>query len=225
MTLLCLPSSAVGNQIIAEQCSQDDLRSCQAMAWCFKPTIRSQGAQSVLLRLQLDHDRPHDVTQLAPGDTAYAQLSVDHSSVPEAGAEQPPIGSSIADQLWEEVTILCFQHGGHAVRVAAMADASRTATVAVDDLVLTPFADDPSGSDSDAASDGGGDSDGDAPMRPVGGGASSGRHDEYQPAPAIPHDGDAELDPVSSGSSPSNTISPFLCCVANTLPCVRLQTS
>ena len=152
----------------------------------------------VLLRLQPDHDRPHDVTQLAPGDTVYAQFSSgDHSPAAEADTEQHPAEDSPGGQLWEEVTILSFQHGGHIVQVAATADASRTTTVAVDDLVLTPFADDPSGSDSDAASDGGADSDGDADMRPMGRGASSGHHDEYQPAPAIPHDGDAELNPVS----------------------------
>lgn len=151
----------------------------------------------MLLRLQPDHDRPHDVTQLAPGDTAFAQISTDHSLGPNADAEQHPTGSNTSDQLWEEVTILSFQHGGHSARVGATADASRTATVAVDALVLTPFADDPSGSDSDAASDAAADSDGDADMRPGAGGASRGQHDEYQPAPSIPHDGDAELDPVS----------------------------
>ena len=47
---------------------------------------------------------------------------------------------------------------------------------------------------------GSGESDEDADMRPVGGGASRGQHDKYQPAPSIPHDGDAELDPVSTSS-------------------------
>jgi hypothetical protein len=182
----------------------------------------------VLVHLQPDHDRPHDVTRLAPGDTVYAHIgSGDGTSAPPgatgqtaAGGHQNFDGGTSSGQLWEDVTILSFQHGGHAAQVAATADAGRTATVAVDDLVLTPFADDPSGSDSGPASDGGGDSDGDADMRPGGGGASSRQHDEYQPAPSIPHDGDAELDPVSCRCFPWT--SDPLCCEANTLPLVYL---
>ena len=108
----------------------------------------------VLLRVQPDHDRPHDVTRLAPGHTVYAQISSgDHSPAAGADTGQHPAESHAGGQLWEEVTILSFQHGGHAVRVAATAQPGRFATVAVDDLVLTPFADDPSGTDSDAASE------------------------------------------------------------------------
>lgn len=172
--------------------------------------MQSQGPLQLLhLLLQPDHDRRHDLTRLAPGDTAYAQLeaaqlaasgAINDAAATAATGLQPGSGEA-SGQLWEAVTILGFQHGGHTAAVAAVADSSRTATVAVDALILTPWSHDPSGSDSDAASDD--DAASDEEGFEVDGGRRLSRsggcaqHEEYQPAVAIPHDGDAELNPVS----------------------------
>lgn len=65
-----------------------------------------------LVSLQSDHDRRHDLTRLAPGDVAYAQLGEAMSR----GSTDGPVVIADAQQtrdaaahLWEEVCILA--HG------------------------------------------------------------------------------------------------------------------
>ncbi len=170
------------------------------------------GVQLPASALQPDHGRAHDLTRLRPGDVVFAQLirsdataggcSSTADEADAADGSQPD-----AEQLWEEVNILSFQHGGRSVEVAAAADPSRQASLAVDDVILTPWVES-SGSEGDEESE---EEEAYGELDEIEGGAAGGEQatrgaPEQQdsswqqlpgnPATGIPPDSDAEPDPA-----------------------------